>query len=374
MPDLPTRADLFRIGADEVLLRSESRPAAQRISPSQVYTDGSDINVIIASASAMAEEVTRQLALRINALFIDGATGEDLDRLVGDRFSPTIVRKSATPSLGTVQLTRVAGLFPLVTLPIGTQLTTASGVQFETTVVATVPAGSSGPVSVPIRARQAGLAGNVAALAINAFVNPPSDPDLQVSNPAPTAGGDEVETDARLRARARDFFRTARRGTLAAIEFGALTVPGVRQATAVEEVDSLGIPTGRVSLYVADALGQANAALVLAVQAALLEYRAAGVYVDVSSSIPLFVPIQYLLRFAAGVDTTAAFARVQAATVSAVNALAPNATLPVSLLFSVARSVPGVIVLDDAVVTPVGDLVPSAGQIIRTRTDLVTAV
>lgn len=374
MPDLPTRADLFRIGADEVLLRSESRPAAQRISPSQVYTDGSDINVIIASASAMAEEVTRQLALRVNALFLDGATGEDLDRLVGDRFSPTIVRKSATPSLGTVQLTRVAGLLPLVTLPIGTQLTTASGVQFETTVVATVPAGSTGPVSVPIRARQAGLAGNVAALAINAFVNPPSDPDLQVSNAAPTAGGDEVETDARLRARARDFFRTARRGTLAAIEFGALTVPGVRQATAVEEVDSLGIPTGRVSLYIADALGQANAALVLAVQAALLEYRAAGVYVDVSSSIPLFVPIQYLLRFAAGVDTTAAFARVQAATVSAVNALAPNATLPVSLLFSVARSAPGVIVLDDAVVTPVGDLVPSAGQIIRTRTDLVTAV
>lgn len=374
MPDLPTRADLFRIGADEVLLRSETRPPAQRIDAAQIYTDGSDINVLVASASAMAEEVTRQLALRINALFLDGATGEDLDRLVGDRFSPTIVRKSATPALGTVQLTRVAGALPLVTLPIGTQLTTGSGVQFETTVVATVVSGSTGPVSVPIRARQAGLAGNVAPAAINAFVNTPSDPQLLVSNPEPTAGGDEVETDARLRARARDFFRQARRGTIAAIEFGALTVPGVRQATAVEEVDSLGIPTGRVSLYVADALGQANAALVLAVQSALLEYRAAGVYVDVSSSIPLFVPIQYLLRFAAGVDTTAAFARVQAATVSAVNALPPNATLPVSLLFSVARSVPGVIVLDDAVVTPIGDLVPSAGQILRTRTDLVTAV
>jgi len=374
MPDLPTRADLFRIGADEVLLRSETRPPAQRIDAAQIYTDGSDINVLVASASAMAEEVTRQLALRINALFLDGATGEDLDRLVGDRFSPTIVRKSATPALGTVQLTRVAGALPLVSLPIGTQLTTGSGVQFETTVVATVLAGSTGPVSVPIRARQAGLAGNVAPAAINAFVNPPSDPQLLASNPEPTAGGDEVETDARLRARARDFFRQARRGTIAAIEFGALTVPGVRQATAVEEVDSLGIPTGRVSLYVADALGQANAALVLAVQSALLEYRAAGVYVDVSSSIPLFVSIQYLLRFAAGVDTTAAFARVQAATVSAVNALPPNATLPVSLLFSVARSVPGVIVLDDAVVTPIGDLVPSAGQILRTRTDLVTAV
>jgi hypothetical protein len=31
-------------------------------------------------------------------------------------------------------------------------------------------------------------------------------------------------------------------------------------------------------------------------------------------------------------------------------------------------------VLDDAVVSPVGDLVPAAGQVIRTRTDLITAL
>ena len=64
---------------------------------------------------------------------------------------------------------------------------------------------------------------------------------------------------------------------------------------------------------------------------------------------------------------------MQNATVAAVNALPPNATLTVALLFGAARSVPGVIVLDDAVQEPVGDLVPSAGQIIRTRFDLVTA-
>lgn len=373
MPDLPTRADYFRIGGDEVLLRSEGRPPAQRISPSQVFTDGSDINVIIASASAMAEEVTRQLALRINALFLDGASGEDLDRLVGDRFSPTVVRRGATPALANVRLTRVTGLLPAVVLPIGTIFVTTAGVEFESTALATVPAASTGPVTVPVRARQAGLAGNVAAGAINAFASPPPDPFLLCSNVEPSAGGDETETDARLRARARDFFRTARRGTLAAIEFGALTVPGIRQATAVEELDPFGIPTGRVALYIADALGQANAALVAAVRSALIEYRAAGIFVDVTSAIPLFVSIRFRLLFDAGVDTTAAFARVQNATVAAVNALPPNAVLPVSLLFATARSVPGVIVLDDAVQVPVGDLVPAAGQVIRTRADLVTA-
>lgn len=374
MPDLPTRADYFRIGADEVLVRSAARPVGQRLTSSQVYTEGSDINIVVASASAMAEEITRQLALRLAALFIDGASGEDLDRLVADRFSPTIVRKSATPALATVQFSRVAGPLAAIAIPAATRLRTASGVEFETTVASSLAAGSTGPVSVPAQCRQAGLAGNVAAGSINQIVSVIGDPNLLVSNAQVAAGGDETESDARLRARARDFFRTARRGTLSAIEFGALTVPGVRQATAIEEVDPLGIPTGRVSLYVADANGQANAALVLAVRSALLEYRAAGVVVDISSAIPNFVAIEYNLRFAAGVDTAAAFAQVQTATVSAVNALAPSQTLPVSLLFSVARSVPGVIVLDDAIVAPVGDLIPSAGQVIRTRTDLVTAV
>lgn len=374
MPDLPTRADYFRIGADEVLVRSAARPVGQRLTSSQVYTEGSDINIVVASASAMAEEITRQLALRLAALFLDGASGEDLDRLVADRFSPTIVRKSATPALATVQFSRVAGPLAAIAIPAATRLRTASGVEFETTVASSLAAGSTGPVSVPAQCRQAGLAGNVAAGSINQIVSVIGDPNLLVSNAQVAAGGDETESDARLRARARDFFRTARRGTLSAIEFGALTVPGVRQATAIEEVDPLGIPTGRVSLYVADANGQANAALVLAVRSALLEYRAAGVVVDISSAIPNFVAIVYNLRFAAGVDTAAAFAQVQTATVSAVNALAPSQTLPVSLLFSVARSVPGVIVLDDAIVAPVGDLIPSAGQVIRTRTDLVTAV
>lgn len=374
MPDLPTRADYFRIGADEVLIRSAARPPGQRLTSEQVFTEGSDINIVIASASALAEEITRQLAVRLAALFLDGATGEDLDRLVADRFSPTIVRKSATPALATVEFSRISGALPAVSIPAGTRLRSASGIEFETTVAVALAAASTGPVSASAQCRQAGIAGNVAAGAINQIVSTLTDPSVIVVNPAVAAGGDETESDARLRARARDFFRTARRGTLAAIEFGALTVPGVRQATAIEEVDSLGNPTGRVSLYVADALGQANAALVLAVRAALLEYRSAGVIVDISSATPLFVPITFNLRFSAGTDTTAAFAQVQAATISAVGALAPSQTLPVSLLFSVARSVPGVIVLDDAIVAPVGDLVPAPGQVIRTRLDLVTAV
>lgn len=373
MPDLPTRADYVDIGADEVLQRSSVRPVGRRLSFEEVFTEGSDINIILASASAMSEEVTRQLSVRIGALFLDSATGEDLDRLVADRFSPTIVRKSASPAVGTVDFFRVSGPLPGLAIAAGTRLLSTSGKTFETTALATLGAGSTGPVSAPVRALEAGLGGNVAAGTLTAFVTP-IDADLQVVNPAPMAGGDDTESDASLRARARDFYRTARRGTLAAIEFGARTVPGVRQATAVEELDVNGDQTGRVFVFIADANGQANAALAAAVVTALLEYRAAGIIVDVIGAVPLFVPIQYRLQFQAQVDSTQAFAQVRAATVSQVNALAPQATLQISLLYSIARSVPGVIVPEDAIVIPAGDLVPAAGQVIRTRDELVTSV
>jgi len=270
--------------------------------------------------------------------------------------------------------TRSSGALPAVTIPVGSRIQTGGGTEVQTTVTASMAALSNGPVTCPVESVTAGTAGNVAIGTLTQFVTPQTDPLIQVTNPEPMAGGDDTESDARLRARARNFFLTARRGTIAAIEFGAPTVSGVRQATAVEEIDSLGHPTGRVALYIADALGQGNAALVSAVRGVEVEYRAAGVFVDVSGAIPTFVPIRYLLRFNAGVDSTAAFELVRNATLAAVNALAPNATLTVALLFQVARSVQGVIVLDDAIVEPVGDLVPAPGQAIRTRTDLVSVV
>jgi hypothetical protein len=61
-------------------------------------------------------------------------------------------------------------------------------VRFETTVRAIVPPGIGGEVLVPIRATQAGAAGNVAADAITA-VEGTLGLQLTVSNPEPTSGG-----------------------------------------------------------------------------------------------------------------------------------------------------------------------------------------
>lgn len=371
---LPNRADYFRIGAEEVISRSLARPPAQRISAEAINTEGSDINLILASASGMADEVTRHLALRCGALYLDSAEGEELDRLIRDRFGDQVERKQPSPALAVPRFSRPNPSGGAVSLTIGTKIRTVRGTEFALTQVLAIPAGSTAPVDVQAQAVVVGTEGNVQPGTITEFVQQPPDPDLLVTNPEPATGGADVESDASLRERARDFYRTVRRGTLAAIEFGALTVAGIKSATAVEVLDSFGDPVGIVQLFIADANGQANAALALSVKNVLTGFRALGILVDVFGSTPRFEDIIFRLRFDRGIDTAAAFEEVRFLTVIAVNNLGPNEILPTSLLLEQARRVPGVIVLDDTMVEPVGDVVPSLGEIIKTSVDLISIV
>jgi hypothetical protein len=371
--DIPNRPELFEVFAETLITRGESRPVGQRLTPEQIRTPGSDINLIGGSVSVMGEEVGRALARSVSDLTLDGASGEALDRYVADRYSPYIARKSAAPARVGLQFTRTSTGAGAVTQSTGTVLRTPGGVRFESLADAALGVGSLGPSTVAGRAVEAGIDGNVAENTITAFVTARADPTMLVTNPERAAGGDFTESDESLRERARAFYGQARRGILGAIEFGALTVPGVRQALAEEQLNSIGVPNGFVFLYIADANGQSNTLLNQEVELALLEYRAGGIIVDVFGATPTYQAIQYLLSYRSGTDTAAAFDAVRAATVARVNSLAPGATLERSLLFEVARSVDGVIVGDDAIVLPAGDVVPTAGQIIRTRTDLVTS-
>lgn len=367
--DLPTREDYFQIGAQELLRRSAARPPGQRISREAIFTEGTDVNILVSVGSAMADEATRHLAIRDAALFLDSAEDEDLDRLVADRFSPEIVRKQPSQALVVLEFSRSIPPSPgaLVAYPSGTRVRTATGVEFETTSPVVFPINGTGPISATARARLAGTAGNVAAGTITAFVSPNLDPAVTVTNPDIASGGAALESDDALRSRARSFFPSVRRGTVGAIEFGALTVPGVVSATALEEVDDWGRPTGVVSVYIADSNGQANNQLANLVRDALREYRGAGVIVDVLTSQPLVQDIAYVLGWEAGTDTLAASQQLRELTVATVNALAPGEVLPLSLLQSIARSVPGAIVLQGTVVNPNGDLVPAFNQVLKTE-------
>lgn len=373
MADLPTRTDLFDAGAREVIARSEARAPAKRLAPEAIYTPGSDINVLLAGASAMAEDVLRQHSQDQADLFLRSARGERLDRLVIDRYSRSLARKEAAPAVVTLSFFRTGGALAAGSLSVGFRVRTATGLEFELTQAVSFTAGAFGPVTATARCTLAGASTNAAAGTINDFVSTPFDPDLQVTNDDPATGGADRETDFAYANRAQLFFIAARRGTKAAIEFGALTVPGIASVSAEEQLDDSGVQTGVVFVYIADANGQANDVLQTMVSDALLEFRCMGIPPFIVGATPEYVPITYRLRFRQGTDQVGAFEQVRFGTVALVNQTAPGSPLEVSLLLGLARRVPGVIVLDDALVTPLGDVYPSvSGRIIKTRTDLVT--
>lgn len=358
--DLPTRVDIFSIGRDYI------RTRAKKLDPAQVDIEGSDANIVVGGASVMINAVVRQLGYRTAVLLLDGAFKEDLDRLVFDRYNLT--RKGASTSKTTCRFTRPTFAIGAGTLPIGTLVTTDTGTEFETTTTASFGA-TDLETTARVRSTQAGSLTAAGAGAIVRFSKPDQifDKSIVVTNDVATAGGDDAEDDPTFKNRARMFWRTARRGVLSAIEFGAIQVEGVTSAMAVEITSSGGTPARLVQLYIADSSGVSNEVLASEVQTSLLEYRAGGIQVIVVTSSPYLPQIRLALQYRANVDTVALRDAVRASLVEFINSLPVNATLLVSDIYTVLTrfTQDGVIVSKDSIILPVGDLVPAVGQTIR---------
>ena len=135
-------------------------------------------------------------------------------------------------------------------------------------------------------------------------------------------------------------------------------------------------PARVVSLRIADSSGIASSALAATVQTSLDEYRAAGIAVLVDTSTPQIVSVTLKLTFSASVDSTTLSENVRAAVVEYINTLAVGETLYKSSLFAVLQRYQssGLIVTQDSLIAPAGDLVPDAGKTLRTRLANVTVV
>jgi uncharacterized phage protein gp47/JayE len=382
MPDVPSFQDLFNIGRDEMLSRNTN------LTQTVVETAGTETNIFNASSAAVGDEVIGQLARALAALYLDSANGQDLDRLVFDRYG--LVRKPAAPALGSVNFSTATVTSAAFSIPGGTLLQTQGGQQFITITAATFPFGSVGPVTVAVRSTLAGAnqqaaIGTITAI-VSAITGAPA--GITVNNVVATSGAADVETDDSLRARARSFFTTARRGTIGAIQAAALAVPGVVTATAFEVLDAFGRPAKAVNLVVAD---QFTASLVnitpqpptyqtqsqtLATQVfqGLADARAAGIFVDVQVGQVVLQGVQLALRFAAGVDIGSVTLQACAAVVGYVNGLAPGAAMTIAGIIGILRAVPGLIVTGNEVVSPPGDVIAEPLQVLRTSLALTLAV
>lgn len=382
MPDFPKVSELFRVFRDEAVSRS------RRLTVNAVDRDGTDSNIMGFGGAAVGEEVIAQLAATEEGFWLDSSRGAKLDKWAWDRYG--MVRKPAAPAFVTVRFTTTAANPTAFSIPPGTRVATSDGHEFLTVVGSVFPQFSVGPIEVLARSTLAGIDQNVRATKISSVVSSivGQPTDLAVTNVEAATGGDNVEDDDDFKSRIRRFWVAARRGTKGAVETGALAVPGVVRATAIEALQTYGYPTRALTLVIADRFtdalvktGQAVAtyetksqALAHVVFGALAEYRAYGIPVNVIVAQIKLVPVVLRLRFQATVTNTDALALyARTLVVQAVNELNPGATFDPDAIEALLASVPGLDIVGDEVASPVGAIVPTSPyQVLRTSLSLVT--
>lgn len=375
--DLPNFSDLFRIGRDEALSRND------RLTLEELERKGSDLNNLIAASAAMSDDVMGQLAQLKAEVFAGTARFDALDRLILDRH-PGLVRKQASPSFGYVTFSFSPAVAAAFSIPDGTQLSTADGVQFITVGAAAVAIGATS-AEVPIRSVLAGAQQKAKPGAINSLlaqiVGAPSS-GTTVSNTAATFGGEDRESDADYVTRSRTYFLSQRRATKSAIEQAVLSIPGIVKCNVFENLDTLGRPIGYVQIVIADSYTEQfvtastlpasysaqRANLQVQITTTLEDWRAAGVGVQVVFGTVVLQSVRVALAYLPGVDQEAVKTVVLARIIQHINGLKPGETLDLSVLRSLAQTTSGVYATGNEIVTPTGNVVPRPGEVLRTST------
>lgn len=378
MADLPTRQELFRRWRAGAL----AVPGTQ-LSALKIDEDGSDANLLAASDTAVGEELVNRMARALAGCFEDTSTNEQLDRVIFDRKG--LPRKPAAPAVGKVQLTRataaagggvIVGGLPGSGPPDPTRIRTNQGIIYLITQNAVFGALDLGPIEVDIQAEQAGLAFEVGDTQSWNFVDVPFDPTIQIANAAETAGAANEETDDEFKARAKDFFRTVRRGTQGAIEFGLLSTPGIASVSVIETINpENGYPVCINQAFILDALGQANETLAARGLLSLLEFRAMGIPVVIIPGTPNFINIRFSgteFDTAVVTDTAQAADDVRTQIIAALNNNRPGARQFRSAIIAAGRQVPGFVFEPENLIEPAATLIPATPDItFRTRRELI---
>lgn len=377
------RADFFRLARH----RLQTTPGAQ-LDPAAVDKTGSTLNILASVASTMAEECESRSQARFAAQLVQSADEGDLDSLLVELSKGKLPRKPAAAASLYGYLSRpVAAPLPggRAVVPAGTKIT-AGGFTWtlEENVQFTDPGTAQEKDSMGFfTCDEVGAKTNNIGPDVFPLVAPASlfDPGLTFESiEGPSVGGADRERDAAYRARYALWYRGLDSG-LEHLAAGALGVPGIDAASAVEQVDGDGVPLGPMVIYVNDVENRATEALYRRVKAALPRFRMLGQHVMVWGISAVYVPI--VLRFAIldTFDVDQVQDAVRASMVLLVNGLLPRRPLRRDDIRATVLATPGVVALGDGVggfdpvVEPVQDLLVTANDFrttYRTRPELIT--
>lgn len=368
----PSFSDLFDLGKAEAILKR----------PELGVRTGDITEMLISGAAAMADRILGWFAERVSATFLDGATGDDLTLLAADHWA--INRLTASVALATVTFTRSSADATAQTIPIGTTVATAvdsqgNDVRYITNTAATWGVSENSSKTVDVEAINSGLSGNLtdADLITRLISSPPAGGTYTITASSLPAGGSEAETDEELRDRVRLYPSTLRRGTIAALEYGAKQTEEITVAKANAVQDA----TGLVTVYVSDASGNstgvttavgpsvvADGSMTKYVAIELYDWVCAGALVNVTGGAVQTVDITVTISVRLGVDVTQLVADIQDSIEARVNKLNIGDTLYTSDIISAVKAVDPDNIVNVVVDNPVSDTTPSPGDIIRPGT------
>lgn len=336
------------------------------------FLDGDMTTAQMHGTGAMADASIRYAAQALKSTFLDGAEGDELTALVDDHYN--IQRNPATAASCDATFARTsggAGFTLNVGFVVGSEFDAAGNTVLFTLGTPVVFANAdNGPHTATVNASVLGKSGNVLAGKLNRIVTSPKpDATLTVTNAANAGGGNDEESDPELRLRARNFWVTLRKGTIGALEFGALQVASVRTVKANEDQTS-----GVTTIVVADSDGNSTLQMVSDVETEEENWRAAGSTVSIVGGSQLAIDLTGVMVFrdGSGADATVYQPIVQAAITARLAKLRQGETVYLQAMSAAGIAVdPDVI---EAIVwsVPASDVTPSSSQTPRAGTITLT--
>ena len=303
------------------------------------------------------------------------STAGDLDTWMAD-FG--LARLPAAAASGNVTFSRFS---PVTTglVPVGTLVVTADGSQSFAVVAdptnAAWNAAQNGYVlapgvasaSVPVAATVSGGGGNVQAAAIGLIQAALPGVDT-VSNPAPTTGGLDAESDPALRARFAAYLVSLFKATTQAVGYAVSTVQQGLQYTIQENMTQTGAAQpGSFVVTVDNGTGAPPGTLLNAVANAIESVRPVGSVWTVVAPIVTTANVNMAIATASSATHAAVTAQVAAALTSFIDALPVGTPLPWSRLAQVAYDTSPAIANVFAVQLngATGDIVPGPGGVVK---------
>jgi uncharacterized phage protein gp47/JayE len=235
-------------------------------------------------------------------------------------------KRPATYALGTVTFGRLTPSDSNYLIAAGTVVRTkatqtSAPIDFRTTADVLLAIGQTS-ITAPVVATSAGASGNVDTGTIVDFVTKPSGIET-VTNGSAVQGGLEQETRDEQKVRFVKYLKSLMRGTLAAIEYGALTAElkdgsgtVTERVTTSRAFEFLPARKGEVDVYIWNGVGAASTALkdrALEIITGYYDpltgepvygYKPAGILVTIYSATSKAVTIKLALTSEAGYSTT----------------------------------------------------------------------